>query len=334
MAIAGLNESIDNGLIGYSDPKFEFYSPLGEDNQKQIYEYLDSLRPILDKTLADSNYKIVFVLDSPTSMTEDIFSLLSVRRADESLITRMLDFVTFFGEFAKNDTVVLINTAAVVGDVTMLKDFHERKGRIINGGDYGAVYKYLRSTTMSISQMKSLTELNLKLQQHYDESYPIEMILLTPFVAYLPTLLTSSAFVAGIGAIMAVLGSFLSDGYLIGQYEEKKRILIKNYLKDMKEDAIPGMLTHLYRAQDYLARSEKVEVIDQEFNVENSTWNNVRLLVTSLQEELNQNEPIEKFVQGLLGDLNQRIDENGLTVDVDPYEIYKDDEGYDYFFVA
>ena len=90
-------------------------------------------------------------------MVEDAFSSLSIRRADESYWTRALDFVTFFVEFAKDNTLVLINTAAVVSDVTLLKDLHERKGRKITGEDYGAVYKYLRSTTMSNSQMKSLS---------------------------------------------------------------------------------------------------------------------------------------------------------------------------------
>ena len=90
-------------------------------------------------------------------MEEDAFSILSIRRADESLWTRSLDFVTFFAQFAKNDTLVLINTAAVVSDVTLLKDLHEKKGRHITGEDYGAVYKFLRSTTMSTSQMKSLS---------------------------------------------------------------------------------------------------------------------------------------------------------------------------------
>ena len=96
MVVCGLDESVDNGLIGYSDPKFEFYSPLNEENQQKIHDYIDrqglshrnkstyvvkiwtirskktvreslkSLRPILDEKLADPNYKIVFVLDSPS----------------------------------------------------------------------------------------------------------------------------------------------------------------------------------------------------------------------------------------------------------------------------
>ena len=32
--------------------------------------------------------------------------------------------------------------------------------------------------------------------------------------------------------------------------------------------------------------------------------------------------------------MTHRIEETGLSIDVDPYEIYKDDEGYDYYFVA
>jgi len=337
MVVCGLDESVDNGLIGYSDPKFEFYSPLNEENQQKIHDYIDSLRPILDEKLADPNYKIVFVLDSPSSMTEDAFSILSIRRADESYWTRALDFVTFFGEFAKDNTLVLINTAAVVSDVTLLKDLHERKGRKITGEDYGAVYKYLRSTTMSNSQMKSLSELNLKLQQHYDNSYPIDKILLTPLVANLPTLLTSSLFYAAVGTLIAVLGSFVTDGYFIGTYETEKRNIIKEHLKNMNEKDIAGMLTHLYRAQDYFTRSQKVEVFEEstiDDSEENSFFISFKLLLTSLQEELNPNVPNEKFIEELLSDVNHRIEENGLSIDVDPYEIYKDDEGYDYYFVA
>ena len=44
--------------------------------------------------------------------------------------------------------------------------------------------------------------------------------------------------------------------------------------------------------------------------------------------------PNGKFIEELLSELNQRIDQHGLSIDVDPYEIYKDDEGYDYYFVA
>ena len=76
-------------------------------------------------------------------MVEDAFSIFSIRRADESYWTRALDFLTFFGEFAKDNTLVLINIDAVVPDVTLLKDLHERKGRKNTREDYGAVYKYL-----------------------------------------------------------------------------------------------------------------------------------------------------------------------------------------------
>ena len=108
----------------------------------------------------------------------------------------------------------------------------------------------------------SLSELNLKLQQHYDSSYPIDKILLTPLVANLPTLLTSSLFYAAVGTLIAVLGSFVTDGYFIGTYETEKRNIIKEHLKNMNEEDIPGMLTHLYRAQDYFTRSQKVEVFE------------------------------------------------------------------------
>ena len=41
MVICGLDESVDNGLIGYSDSKFEFYSPLNEENQQKVHDYID-----------------------------------------------------------------------------------------------------------------------------------------------------------------------------------------------------------------------------------------------------------------------------------------------------
>ena len=41
MVVCGLDESVDNALIGYSDPKFEFYSPLNEENQQKIHDYID-----------------------------------------------------------------------------------------------------------------------------------------------------------------------------------------------------------------------------------------------------------------------------------------------------
>ena len=81
-------------------------------------------------------------------------------------------------------------------------------------------------------------------------------------MANLPTLLTSSTFLAGFGALIAILGSFVTDGYFIGTYETEKRKIIKEHLKNMNENDIPGMLTHLYRAQDYFTRSQKVEVFE------------------------------------------------------------------------
>jgi len=41
MVVCGLDECVDNGLIGYSDPKFEFYSPLNEENQQKVHGYID-----------------------------------------------------------------------------------------------------------------------------------------------------------------------------------------------------------------------------------------------------------------------------------------------------
>ena len=42
MVIFSPEKSVDNGIIGYSDPKFEFYSPLNEENPQKIHDYIDS----------------------------------------------------------------------------------------------------------------------------------------------------------------------------------------------------------------------------------------------------------------------------------------------------
>ena len=91
-------------------------------------------------------------------------------------------------------------------------------------------------------------------------------------MANLPTLLTSSLFYAAVGTLIAVLGSFVTDGYFIGTYETEKRNIIKEHLKNMNEEDIAGMLTHLYRAQDYFTRSQKVEVFEGKVNSWKSKW--------------------------------------------------------------
>ena len=59
----GLHESVDNGLIGYSDPKFEFYSPLNEDNQQKIHDYIDS-QGFIDREIVLRYVSKILVYDS------------------------------------------------------------------------------------------------------------------------------------------------------------------------------------------------------------------------------------------------------------------------------
>ena len=60
MVICSLDESFDNGLIGYSDPKFEFYSPLNEENQQKIHDYIDSQGFIDQEIVPRYVSKIIF----------------------------------------------------------------------------------------------------------------------------------------------------------------------------------------------------------------------------------------------------------------------------------
>ena len=68
----------------------------------------------------------------------------------------LIKYLTIFDEYAKDDTIVLVNVASIVDDVNILKDIYEQKGLSFSG-DYAQVYKYLRSTTMSPNQLESLT---------------------------------------------------------------------------------------------------------------------------------------------------------------------------------
>ena len=63
MVICSLDESVDNGLIGYSDPKFEFYSPLNEENQQKIHDYIDS-QGFIDREIVLRYVSKILVYDS------------------------------------------------------------------------------------------------------------------------------------------------------------------------------------------------------------------------------------------------------------------------------
>ena len=68
----------------------------------------------------------------------------------------LIKYLTIFDEYAKDDTIVLVNVASIVDDVNILKDIYEQKGLSFSG-DYAQIYKYLRSTTMSPNQLETLT---------------------------------------------------------------------------------------------------------------------------------------------------------------------------------
>ena len=42
----------------------------------------------------------------------------------------------------------------------------------------------------------------------------------------------------------------------------------------------------------------------------------------------------DEFVEKLISKCNERMKQEELSIEVDPYEVYKDDEGFDYVFIS
>ena len=57
------------------------------------------------------------------------------------------------------------------------------------------------------------------------------------------------------------------------------------------------------------------------------------VLAEFVQEKVLKIPPREEFVQQLISQCQKRVENERLTLEADPYEVYKDDEGFDYVFV-
>ena len=59
------------------------------------------------------------------------------------------------------------------------------------------------------------------------------------------------------------------------------------------------------------------------------------LVISDLvREQILRIPPRDEFVEKLISKCNERINQEELSIEVDPYEVYKDDEGFDYVYVA
>ena len=59
------------------------------------------------------------------------------------------------------------------------------------------------------------------------------------------------------------------------------------------------------------------------------------LVISDLvREQILKIPPRDEFVEKLISKCNERMNQEELSIEVDPYEVYKDDEGFDYVFIS
>ena len=153
----------------------------------------------------------------------------------------------------------------------------------------------------------------------------------------------------GAFTIATLFGSLLvGDSYMYGQYEEQKRERLVKYFESVSTDKIQPLMTHLYRLQDHFARSDVVRVniwgrfaintVAVEKDEDYAPFQHSTTWIDQVRQDVYESqlsEPDTKlFIEDLIKILKKVAHQRRTSIDVDPYEIYKDDEGYDYVFVG
>ena len=215
---------------------------------------------------------------------------------------------------------------------------------------------------MSKSQLNSLTgfyhkllrysnrlsDITTFLQLFNNENDPRTISVLTPFFISLPLLGTIGFAMTAFTTVSLFGWVLVGDSYLYGKYEEQKRERVVKYFENVSTDKINPLMTHLYRLQDHFARSDVVKVniwgrfvqnlVAAEKDVDYTPFQHSITWIDQLRQDVYESqltEPDTKlFIEDLIKILKKVAQKRRASIDVDPYEIYKDDEGYDYVFVG
>ena len=173
----------------------------------------------------------------------------------------------------------------------------------------------------------------MKLNDFYTENYTKTALVVSPLIIGLPLLLNLASPVLNAFTLVSVIGCCLADSFVYGRYEEQKRALVIDYLTQLSDNELTPMLTHLYRLQDHYGRAKVVKCVTNRRLLDNSDglWGSIESDI--YERQLTEPKSAE-LVDQLLETVLKMSETRKVSVDVDPYEIYKDDEGYDYVFVG
>ncbi|CBY21777.1 unnamed protein product [Oikopleura dioica] len=350
------NSSVDWGKIVYkTDGSFGQRSPLNPDEQELFHSVTSKIKSRLSDVYP--NREIVFV---PTFMGNkpeenvDIFDLFvifdpKIYTADiANKIRRFLFSFEETGEMERRAEIqeeklyVFVNSTGFFSDVmelsdqleSMLKDMSKLSGTEASVvGDSENLFRFCRSFTMSENQRESLLSICVLLDKYFADAFPYYQINYSPFaVGFLSQFLYQSFIMArasrmAMNPALAIMLGFLAvmpttaitcqyaRGALFSRFEENKRRMLHWYIDHMPLQEVKGLMTHCYRLEDRKIAQE---------GLFNEPEGNSRTTTTTRRQ----------YVFSVITHCIDRLVAAGESIEPDPYEIYKDDEGFDYVYVA
>jgi len=346
---AKMSNIYDFGRIGYrKDGTFAHKSRLDPENQKRFIEFIEVLKRTIDAENPGRNIKICPTLFTSHALgkSNSFFDLVTVfdpkKISSFDFPSKLLCHYLVPGEeINENNIYVIVNTAAFFTDVVTLSDVGEKIGeheylKNDNLIDVSSKFRYFRSNTMSDAQLKAVAELNLALDEFYNAEFPrLAQIYMIPAITFTPTLLSTTR------GLFPVIVSILSAPFIysaliglnLGLYESKKREFLMWYCSRVESSQLRGLMTHLFRCQD--ASVQAKECVRNELMKPDIGSSSFPLVISDLvQEQIMRIPPRDEFVEKLISKCNERMKQEELSIEVDPYEVYKDDEGFDYVFIS
>lgn len=341
---------VDHGKIGYRhDGTFSQKSPLDVDNQERFKDFVQIVKEKVAKRYPGKPIEIIPVIYSPYSgiTSNDIFSFVTLY--DGAKLGNIGDYFSYLNKFLFEKPIdqsamyVFINTAPFFEDVVELSGLLKDEEIMREDVEIDSVFRYIRSCIMSPTQRESVLDLNLMIHDLYTDLYPFSKVVYqTPIFFFLP-LLAATAISRRLGHLtkslsFSLLGTVifgpLINGVYYAKYEQQKRELIHWYLDTVSADDLRGMLTHLFRTQDN--DHQAISCLSEAYLKRDVEWYNFGNIIS---EWVQIASPIaiptrEEFMKSLISHCQDRCRVERLDITPDPYEVYKDDEGFDYVFIA
>jgi hypothetical protein len=356
LELIGINHDVEQGMISYRrDGTFSNVSKLSPEAQENFTEMVAYIESRV-KARYGQNRRVQFV---PYFSTKDqifakdgIFDFITVvQGAKFNDISNPLTYLcTQLAEKKINpeDLYVLINTAPFFDDEVELADtfdswvelkkvelgLHEGGSPFHIAAAVDKKFKFFRSSRMSPNQMRAIVDLNLALGDFHQAEYPIRRLLYSPMLyTTLPLVSFSGASVfAALVGLPWVIGPLLF-AFQLRSYEVSERDFLAWYLHKISAEQVQGVLTHLLRWQDHEANRKAV------FNRHGITQLPGSTVFETLKGFVETEIPPlaistkAEFVESLVQKCYQILTDQNCAISPDPYEVYKDEEGFDYIFM-